>query len=260
MCECWEQKLFGDARALASLSRARAMRSLEIDFLGEPDRHPSLLGVTNPCLQKVTLRNMDFDGDDGQPTVGHLDGFGSTVGELVFDHCSLSRVPALDGFQGLRTLTLNACVFTGDAAEGFTGSTVLRCLSGAPIEVLVFQGCDGVLDGSPFARMPRLKRLTMVDCAPEESGSLPDFSDRAIGVLKAKILGGELAVRLCNVVVNRLKITRTERQCAVEAIELCGDACCEPCDCGQPDCATCPDGSPTGSSQSSSESSWDHLD
>ena len=205
---------------------------------------------------------MDFEGDDGQPAVGHLDGFGSTVGELVFDHCSLSRVPALDGFQGLRTLTLNACVFTGDAAEGFTGSTVLRCLAGAPIEVLVLQGCDGVLDGSPIARMPRLKRLTMVDCAPEESDSLPDFSDRAIGVLKAKILGGELAVRLCNVVVNRLKITRAELQCAPTAlVELCGDACCGPCDCGQPDCATCPDWdldkalSPT-TSTGSSESSW----
>ena len=76
----------------------------------------------------------------------------------------------------------------------------------------------------------------MVGCAPQ-SDEMPDFSHQAIGVLKPRLLSGELAGRLCKVVVNRLKIERPER--LASAIVQCADDCCRVCDCKQANCAIC---------------------
>ena len=208
--------LLGDA--VGSLNRA-SVAKLTIHCRGDPGGYPNLSAIEK--LREVTITSMDFD-DDEQPVAAG--GFKSaTLERLVLSYCTMPRVPPVLGLPNLKALELKHCVFSGDEDEP---PTVLRCLGGLGnpgIEYLRMKGCDGVLDASPIARMPKLKRLTMVGCAPQ-SDEMPDFSHQAIGVLKPRLLSGELAGRLCKVIVNRLNINRPER--LASAIVQCADTCC----------------------------------
>ena len=218
--------LLGDA--VGSLNRA-SVAKLTIHCRGDPGGYPNLSAIEK--LREVTITSMDFD-DDEQPVAAG--GFKSaTLERLVLSYCTMPRVPPVLGLPNLKALELKHCVFSGDEDEP---PTVLRCLGGlgglggpgAPgIEYLRMKGCDGVLDASPIARMPKLKRLTMVGCAPQ-SDEMPDFSHQAIGALKPRLLSGELAGRLCKVIVNRLNINRPER--LASAIVQCADDCCRVCE------------------------------
>ena len=130
----------------------------------------------------------------------------------------------------------SACVVSKHCrrvSREFSGTNVLHSLAHTRIESLIVTGCEGIDDGSPIARMPSLKSLVMTGFDED----YPEFSHQAIGVLKPRLLSGELAGRLCKVVVNRLKIERPER--LASAIVQCADDCCRVCDCKQSACAIC---------------------
>jgi hypothetical protein len=194
--------------------------SVAIDFLGDVRSYPDMSLIKGQS--EVTLIAMDLE--DHQDEAGPFES-PEPIEKIVFSFCSLASVPPMTGFPWLLKVKLEGC--------DFGGTNVLYCLVHTRIETLVVKGCDGVDDGSPVALIPSLKSLVITGCVDE----YPHFNHHARGVLKAKLLSGELTGVLCKVVVNRLKIKRPER--LASPIVQCGDDCCRLCDCKQPGCTIC---------------------